>query len=328
MKAIVHLMALEMIFSLAGSCRDRAEEFVPAPIIRNPDKPAPNPSDDNDDPGPAPADPGKPPADPEQGDPAGKRPQDPDPTPPSRRPADSIALDELGLRPLGLAPEAYPAMIYAEPLASHKGEDEYLQEWRDECDRLYGHLPLEERPIGGGYNILGGRVFWGYEIPRYIDLGRKTKVVRRGEHISGLLHDREDPYNEPFWPAVGTCHGGGSYDSLRRLHNDYWKTPDYAPHNWERTPYDLRHIRIASRGVDVSPMFAFAYNDYRPAIEGKKMNLWRREAVRASEVGMHELDWIRGGYFWLIPLTDDYQDITVHFVLRDGSVISAQLGKG
>lgn len=313
MRTIVYLIALAIGSSLIGSCKDRAEEFVPAPMIRRSVVPNQDPQD--------------PPADPGQGNPENDPPKDPEPATPAPRPADSVALEALGLRPLDLAPEAYPAMIFAEPLAEHKGDDELFQEALDEFNRVAAER--DEPLLGFSRHSLEGAVFWGYEIPRYLSFRRTSGAVRRGEHISGFFRSQERYYEgDTFGGVVGTCVGGGSYDSLRRVHNDYWATPRYSPYRSELTPYDLRHIRISSAGVDISPMFAFAYDDYRPVIEGKKMNLWRREAVRASEVGMHELDWIRGGKFWLIPLTDDYQDFTVHFVLRDGSVISAKLGKG
>lgn len=234
-------------------------------------------------------------------DPSGKDPETPKPsvdppapTPSKPRSADSIALESLGLRPLELAPGAsYPEIIMNEP-------------------------PLPEPKESYSVNSVK-RVFWGYSKPTTLT---QFRINRARGYYNAVLTDGVD-YGEGivrFGPEGGYEDRPGVFDSLYRLHGD--RDLDIYQDYFHSTPYDLRHVRIAYEGVDISPLFAISYVDYRKALQTGRHRDREIRHVRVSEAGTEVLDWLLQGVLRIVPLTKDYPSCTVYVILRDGTVLS------
>lgn len=219
--------------------------------------------------------------------------QDPkqDPTP------DIIALESLGLKPLDLAPEDYPAIIeipFKDP-----------ESWGPSVRMRYDHM---------------NRLTFGYARPNAI-----IKFFISG----GIMWSRLD--SGPWWSAAlgekGIDHKyedrPGVYDSLALIHGDR----PLAEYNrvWGVTPYDVRHVRIAHDGVDLSPLFELFYVDMKEVMKAGTHSAIIRRFVRLSDVGMDVLDWLIEGNFGIIPLTDDHPHFTIYFVMADGEILSREV---
>lgn len=231
-------------------------------------------------------------------------------------PPDSAALKRLGLTPLDLPKASYPDLPNFD-YPDKKGEDEHFKE---EVERM--RKEFAPNGEGGILSIASTHyTFWGYGVPKaLVQTGRTT---RKEGHTWYSLQLEHEFLPNASWREIGRYEDKpGVFDSLYRLHNDYKTAEYFTPQTV--TPYDLRHLRIESDGVDVSPLFALVYDDFRPSVAARRLNAWVVRTARVSSVSMHELDWLRNGYFRIVALTDKYPAFKVHFVLRDGTVLTQE----
>lgn len=242
---------------------------------------------------------------------------------------DMIALNSLGLQPLEIDPTALPPLPTPADPSDNIGLDSIYKKWKEVS-------PKEDAPEIGVYFITSQYIIWGYGKPKGILLGKRT-------HVSERTTDTEKEFrkwhNKPYLPLTLNCGDGSDYleessrlnnkisahrfDSLTRLHGVV--KGNWAFHEHTPVPYDLRHMRIAYNGVDISSLFSIRYQDYKDVIRTGQYNKWYWRDVRVSDVGMDVLDWIFDSYFKLYPLTKDYPKFTVIFILKDGTVISREV---
>lgn len=246
--------------------------------------------------------------------------------------ADLIALKNLGLKPLDIDSAALPPLPTPKDPSKNIGLDSIYTYKKGLWKK---HFEETGKPlVTGEYRIISEYIIWGYGKPEGILLGWRT-------HIADCRTD-----GDPEWwkdkPAIPlTLSYGASprfcdehshyndkvaahrFDSLTRLHGVV--KGNEAFHDHTPMPYDLRHMRIAHNGVDISPLFSIRYEDYKEVIRTGQYNKWYSRDVRISDVGMDVLDWIFSSAFEIYPLTQDYPKFTVIFILKDGTVISREV---
>ncbi|MDO4692772.1 MAG: hypothetical protein Q4A64_07855 [Porphyromonadaceae bacterium] len=246
--------------------------------------------------------------------------------------ADMIALKQLGLKPLDIDSAALPPLPTPKDPSKNIGLDSVYRKWKEERSRKNNER--DDFLSTGEYFITSEYIIWGYGKPEGILLGWRTHIA-----------DRRTDGDPKWWkdkPAIPlTLSYGGiprfcdehshyndkvaahRFDSLTRLHGVV--KGNKAFHEHSPMPYDLRQMRIAHNGVDISPLFSIRYQDYKEVIRTGQYSKWYWRDVRISDVGMDVLDWLFDSAFEIYPLTKDYPKFTIVFILKDGTVIKREV---
>lgn len=250
--------------------------------------------------------------------------------------ADLIALKSLGLKTLEIDSTSLPPLPIPDDPNDNLGLDTIYNRWEAKWKRPSANQDPNKFLTGGdeGWRMTSEYIIWGYGRPSGILLGKRTKLFDMG---SDQPEETRKWYDKPYIPltlkydrkdivkyfSINGAIELYRFDSLTRRHGVV--KGNWALHENTPMPYDLRHMRIAHEGVDISPLFSIRYRDYKEVIRTRKYNKWYWRDVRVSDVGMDVLDWIFDGYFEIYPLTKDYPKFTIIFILKDGTVISREV---
>lgn len=249
------------------------------------------------------------------------------------------ALQSLGLKRLEIDATALPPLPEAADPSGNVGLDTAYLRW----ERFWANVKPdsedpENMPLGGdeGWRKTSDYIIWGYGRPEGILVGERTLLFDMGSDASDarawlgkpyipltLKYDRAQRFpNENSFYSDGRD-AGHRFDSLTRLHGV--RPGNTALHQSTPMPYDLRFMRIAHNGVDISPLFSIRYKDYKEVVRTLEYSKWYWRDVRISDVGLDVLDWIFDSYFQIYPLTKDYPRFTIIFILKDGTVLSREV---
>lgn len=115
------------------------------------------------------------------------------------------------------------------------------------------------------------------------------------------------------------------FDSLNRVHQARVPSQRRGLQPYAPMPYDLRKLVVAYNGVDISPLFAIRYDDYREAARLGDFSKAVPAVARVSKMTMKDLDWLYGGFIRLYSLTEDYPRFTLIGIMKDGTIFKRDL---
>ncbi|MDO4707049.1 MAG: hypothetical protein Q4A61_01330 [Porphyromonadaceae bacterium] len=252
--------------------------------------------------------------------------------------ADMLALESLGLKPLEIDATALPPLPEADDPSDNIGLDAAYLRWDEFYKRINANQDPNNPLIGAdeGWRKTSKYIIWGYGRPTGIVLGRRTLISDMNTdtpmkyrnwhdkpYIPLTLKYGEEQFLDEYYTYRNDRIAGLRFDSLTRLHGVV--PGNWALHQSTPMPYDLRHMRIAHNGVDISPLFSIRYQDYKEVTRTRDYSKWYWRDVRVSDVGMDVLDWLFDGYFHIYPLTKDYPRFTIIFILEDGTILSREV---